>query len=259
MKNKKPVKKKVVAKKTLPKKKPGKKPATVLLKKKAAKPGANRKKATPVKKITVTDSPKVEDNKDDEELELTETYILFSKFYVEQGCQNGAKAAIRAGYSEKTARFQASRLLTNDNITAYIEVLKKNVGIVIDVSIYDIAREYKKIGFINPKVFYNLDGSTKNIHDIPDEAAAAIASIEVEELFEYIGKDVGKVQVGVIKKIKLHSKTTGLDSLAKMMGADGVTKVANVNKDGEDVPQTLSDKHVVALLAEIRAAAGLKK
>lgn len=36
-------------------------------------------------------------------------------------CWNGTKAAIAAGYSEKTARFQASRLLTNVNIKAAID------------------------------------------------------------------------------------------------------------------------------------------
>lgn len=34
---------------------------------------------------------------------------------------NGAQAAIRAGYSEETARITASKLLTNTNIETYIE------------------------------------------------------------------------------------------------------------------------------------------
>ena len=34
---------------------------------------------------------------------------------------NGTKAAIRAGYSENSARFQASKLLTNSNISEHLE------------------------------------------------------------------------------------------------------------------------------------------
>lgn len=34
---------------------------------------------------------------------------------------NATQAAIRTGYSEKTAKEQASRLLTNVNVTAYIQ------------------------------------------------------------------------------------------------------------------------------------------
>jgi phage terminase small subunit len=38
---------------------------------------------------------------------------------------NGAQAATRAGYSEKTGRIQASQLLTNPNIQAYVAELTK--------------------------------------------------------------------------------------------------------------------------------------
>lgn len=37
---------------------------------------------------------------------------------------NATQAAIRAGYSEKTARAQGSKLLTNRNVRAYIDELK---------------------------------------------------------------------------------------------------------------------------------------
>lgn len=45
------------------------------------------------------------------------------RFFVDEylKCRNATKAAIAAGYSEKTARFQGSRLLTNVNISAEIE------------------------------------------------------------------------------------------------------------------------------------------
>ena len=38
---------------------------------------------------------------------------------------NGTQAAIRAGYSEKTARVQASQLLTNPNILARVRELQQ--------------------------------------------------------------------------------------------------------------------------------------
>ena len=47
---------------------------------------------------------------------------------------NATKAAIRAGYSKKTARTQASRLLTKENIQERIEKLKqeRNDSLMID-------------------------------------------------------------------------------------------------------------------------------
>lgn len=48
--------------------------------------------------------------------------------------QNGTQAAIRAGYSKKTANEQASRLLANVNIRAYID---KQLASIHDKNIAD--------------------------------------------------------------------------------------------------------------------------
>lgn len=53
---------------------------------------------------------------------LTQQQELFCREYVID--YNGTKAARRAGYSEKTARSQASRLLTNDNILSRIHAIQ---------------------------------------------------------------------------------------------------------------------------------------
>ena len=50
---------------------------------------------------------------------MTDQQELFCVEYLKD--LNGSKAAIRAGYSENTARFQASTLLTNHNIREYID------------------------------------------------------------------------------------------------------------------------------------------
>tara|TARA_R110002012_G_scaffold173532_2_gene338278 strand:+ start:1227 stop:1634 length:408 start_codon:yes stop_codon:yes gene_type:complete len=49
----------------------------------------------------------------------------FIKEYILTGCKNGTKAAISAGYSEKTADQQASRLLKNVKVRTAIEEYKK--------------------------------------------------------------------------------------------------------------------------------------
>lgn len=52
---------------------------------------------------------------------LSEKHELFAMEYIKD--LNAAQAAIRAGYSEKTARQQGSRLLTNADIRARIDEL----------------------------------------------------------------------------------------------------------------------------------------
>ena len=52
---------------------------------------------------------------------LTDQQIAFCEYYV--ASMNATQAAIDAQYSEKTARQQGSRLLTNVNIKIYIDAL----------------------------------------------------------------------------------------------------------------------------------------
>lgn len=53
------------------------------------------------------------------EVRLTEKQKRFADYYIESG--NGAESAIRAGYSEKTAKEIASENLTKPNIKKYID------------------------------------------------------------------------------------------------------------------------------------------
>ena len=55
---------------------------------------------------------------------ITKKQIKFCEFYIATGF-NGAEAARLAGYSEKSARQIASKLLTNVNVAAYTRVLQK--------------------------------------------------------------------------------------------------------------------------------------
>lgn len=50
---------------------------------------------------------------------LNERQLAFCEYYIE--CGNATEAAIKAGYSEKTARSTGSENLTKPDISAYIE------------------------------------------------------------------------------------------------------------------------------------------
>lgn len=53
---------------------------------------------------------------------MTDRQKRFAEYYA--SCGNSAEAARRAGYSEKTARSQGQRLLTNADILAYVQQLQ---------------------------------------------------------------------------------------------------------------------------------------
>ncbi len=60
---------------------------------------------------------------------------------------NGTQAAIRAGYSEKSARQQAADLLTKPNILNFIEEQKKKYVMKLNSTAEAILAELEKIAF----------------------------------------------------------------------------------------------------------------
>jgi hypothetical protein len=60
---------------------------------------------------------------------------------------------------------------------------------------------------------FDENGCLKSIHDIPLAVRKAIASIEVDELWEGHGKD--RRQIGVTRKIKLWDKVKGIELMAR--------------------------------------------
>ncbi len=111
---------------------------------------------------------------------------------------NATQAAIRAGYSVKTAQQQGSRLLLNVVVAA--EIAKKNQSRLDKVE-YDAAellRELLEENNANLKQIYNADGSIKPIHEWPDVFCTGfVTQIDTELIYTGTGKErrlVGEVQ-----------------------------------------------------------------
>lgn len=68
---------------------------------------------------------------------LTAQQELFIQEYVK--CRKGAEAARRAGYSPKTAKVQASRLLTKANVLGEIEKRTKDNAMALDEALSRLA------------------------------------------------------------------------------------------------------------------------
>lgn len=129
---------------------------------------------------------------------------------------NQTQAAIRAGYSEKTAASQASRLLTNVNIKSYIQQKQKERSISTGITTDRILKEYAKIAFFDLRTIYDENNALKDIKYLSDEAGSAISGIEVLEEFQGFGEE--REHVGNTVKVKLIEKTKALDSLARHLG-----------------------------------------
>ena len=145
---------------------------------------------------------------------------------------NATQAAIRAGYSVRTAKSQGQRLLTNVDVAAAITKAQEKRSTRTGITQDRVLAELAKIGFAdirkavrwgrNPGdvTSENADPNGLNIYpvslvpseEMDDDTAAAVAEVSL-------------TQTGV--KIKMYDKRAALVDIGKHLGMFG-------GKDGDD-------------------------
>ena len=127
---------------------------------------------------------------------------------------NATQAAIRAGYSQKTANKVGPRLLVNVGIAAAIATKQDKQLAKLEITAERVLQEIARLAFYQPKEFYNSDGSVKQMHDLSDDAAACIAQLDI--ILANI--DAGDGKRDRMHRIKLADKLRALELLAKRFG-----------------------------------------
>ncbi|MEZ5691181.1 MAG: terminase small subunit [Rickettsiales bacterium] len=176
----------------------------------------------------------------DKEIKLNTKRKRFVEEYVID--LNGTQAAIRAGYSKKTARITASKLLAKANIQEAIAKLQNKISNKLEISAERVLKEYSRLAFLDIRKIFNDDGSLKSVHEIDDDTIAAISGLEVESLFDNEGGN--KSKIGSLHKIKLSDKRAALDSIARHLGMfnDKLDVTAKVDSINHDVDWSDSEK-----------------
>lgn len=122
---------------------------------------------------------------------------------------NATQAAIRAGYSAKTANEQGARLLANVSVASQIDQLKKARAQSTGITAERVLQEIAKLAFFDPRKLLNDDGTPKAIHELDDETAMAVAGIDI------VTKGNDDVGYADIMKIKLADKGQNLERLGR--------------------------------------------
>ncbi len=143
---------------------------------------------------------------------LNAKQLRFCQEYVVD--QNGTQAAIRSGYSSKTADVIASRLLGKIKVQAVVQSLQVNIAKQLEIDSEDIAMEFKNVAFSNIVDYLNSDFSLKDISRLPHFLSAAIESIKIR-----------KVGNAVYTEIKLFDKLKALEALGKHLGMFGEHRI----------------------------------
>ena len=123
---------------------------------------------------------------------------------------NGTQAAIRAGYTKRSARTIAQANLRNPSIADAISVAAKQRAERLDLSADRVFAEYARIAFANMGDYahFGPDGVTlADMSKLSEAQTAAIA--EVSE---------SKTQHGGTVRFKLHDKLAALNALSRHLG-----------------------------------------
>lgn len=122
---------------------------------------------------------------------------------------NATAAAITAGYSPRTARFQASVLLTEPNVCSLIDHRRRELLAASRLTTEELAKDLARTIRFDPRKLYRDDGTLRPIHELDDDTALCLTGIEITT--------DGKTLV-TTKKLKWESKTTARDQAMRMLG-----------------------------------------
>lgn len=142
---------------------------------------------------------------------------------------NATAAARRAGYSEKTACEQGSRLLTNVRVQEEIQKRRERLHVKLEITQEQVRQELAAIAFANGTDFATV---TQNglvrltpTSELPEEKKKAVASIKE-----------GKYGA----EVKLHDKVRALELLGRDLGMFG----------GSNGPVNEQENNIFAVIEE---------
>lgn len=147
----------------------------------------------------------------------------FVKAYLESN--NGTKAAIAAGYSEKTAGAAASRLLKNVKVKEMMAAPIAKAAAETEITVARLVKELGRIAFLDLRKLFDDQGRMLAIDQLDDDTAAALSGIDIDELFEFNGAE--KEKVGFTRKVRTASK---LDAIGKLLAHLGAAEMGKNNK-----------------------------
>lgn len=162
---------------------------------------------------------------------------------------NATQAAIRAGYSEKTARDIGCENLAKPNIADAISKERARLQGEVGITPERVLAEYAKIGFSDPRKLLTEGGGIVDPQSWDDDTAGAIAGYEV------VRRNTGEKDENdnpiyeYVHKYKMWDKRAALDSIGKHLGmfvekTEDVTPPERKVADAKEIAR--------ALLAEMR-------
>lgn len=94
---------------------------------------------------------------------------------------NATQAAIRAGYSKRTASSIGEENLRKPEIREAVQAAKDERSTRTEITADRVLQELARIAFFDLRRLYRADGSLKLMSELDDEAAAVLQAVDVSE------------------------------------------------------------------------------
>jgi phage terminase small subunit len=165
---------------------------------------------------------------------------------------NATQAAIRSGYSAKTARSVGAENLTKPDISSAISERRVALSEKVEITQERVLEELAKVGFANMQDYMRAspDGDPYlDFSALTRDQAAALAEVTVEDFKDGRGEDARDVRR---IKFKLADKLSALEKIGKHLGMFP-NKVEHTSPDGSMTPRAainltnLSDEELAQL------------
>lgn len=158
---------------------------------------------------------------------------------------NGTQAAIRAGYSEKTANSIASEMLTKPYIQARIAEIKAPALEKLNVDADYVLRRLVEIDSMDVADILDDNMVFKPLKEWPQVWRRYLSGIDIAEVFS--GSGDAKELAGVLKKIKWPDKVKNLELLGKHIKVAAFSdKVDHTSSDGTMSPAKPTREDILA-------------
>lgn len=133
---------------------------------------------------------------------------------------NATQAAIRAGYSQKTAYSVGHENLSKPEIQAQLQVAMKAREQRTHITQDRVLQELARIAFFDLRKLYRDDGTMKAMHELDDDAAAVLAGVDVVESLDKEVDGEGGVKFTPVftKKAKIPDKVGALGLAMRHLG-----------------------------------------
>ncbi len=180
--------------------------------------------------------------------------------FVEEFCVdwNATQAAIRAGYSEKTAYSQGQRLLKHVEIQAAIAEEQDRLAERTRISRERVVKELARTGFADMRQFarWSPDGvSLVDSEELSPDDTPAVSEVVTEHKI-ITNKDGEIVGERTNTKVKLHDKHRALELIGKHLGmwsgsgGDDIGRLTDTFLAGADAMRKTSEAMEVEDLSE---------